>query len=152
MARPCQKIKRMSTATCTSAMNVARSSSCVASDATNSYISTMHTVATTAISATSVTMTYLAKREKKQKRKYYFWRGFVQRCLSVRWGADAAFVVTTLVYALVHLPSMNFMLIMAALTCGICWGGLYRLFPKHLPAIVLSHALWDAAAFVWFPI
>ena len=81
-----------------------------------------------------------------------FWRGFVQRCLSVRWGADAAFVVTTLVYALVHLPSMNFMLIMAALTCGICWGGLYRLFPKHLPAIVLSHALWDAAAFVWFPI
>jgi hypothetical protein len=46
---------------------------------------------------------------------------------------------------------MNFMLIMAAFTCGVCWGLLYRLFPQHFPAIVLSHALWDAAAFVWFP-
>ena len=81
-----------------------------------------------------------------------FWRGYVQRSLAVRWGANGAFVATTLVYALVHVWSMNFMLVMAALTCGVCWGGLYRLFPRHLPAIVVSHALWDAAAFVWFPI
>ena len=81
-----------------------------------------------------------------------FWRGYVQRFLSMRWGGNAALGVTTLVYTMIHLPSMNFMLIMAALTCGICWGGLYRLFPKHLPAIVISHALWDAAAFVWIPI
>ena len=81
-----------------------------------------------------------------------FWRGYVQRNLTTRWGANAAFVATTLVYALVHVWSMNFMLVMAALTCGVCWGGLYRLCPKHLPAIVLSHALWDAAVFVWVPI
>ena len=81
-----------------------------------------------------------------------FWRGYVQRTLARRWSADAAFVATTPVYALVHLPSMNFMLIMAALVCGIAWGGLYRLFPERLTAIVLSHALWDAAAFVWFPL
>ena len=81
-----------------------------------------------------------------------FWRGYVQRSLSTRWGANTAFVATTLVYALIHVWSMNFMLVMAALTCGVCWGGLYRLFPKHLPAIVLSHALWDAAVFVWMPI
>lgn len=81
-----------------------------------------------------------------------FWRGYVQCRLGQRWGANAAFVVTTAVYALVHLPSLNFMLIMAALTCGICWGGLYRLMPRHLPAIVISHALWDAAVFVWVPI
>ena len=81
-----------------------------------------------------------------------FWRGYVQRTLSERWSPNAAFVVTTLVYALVHLPSMNFMLIMAALVCGIAWGGLYRLFPERLAAIVLSHALWDAAAFVWLPL
>ena len=81
-----------------------------------------------------------------------FWRGYVQHSLVKRWGANVAFVATTLVYALVHVPSMNFMLVMAALTCGICWGGLYRLFPSRLPAIVVSHALWDAAVFVWFPI
>ena len=80
-----------------------------------------------------------------------FWRGFIQRSLSTRLSPDMAFVITTVVYALVHLPSGNFMLIMAALTCGIVWGGLYRLFPQWFPAIILSHALWDAAAFVWFP-
>ncbi len=81
-----------------------------------------------------------------------FWRGYVQRTLTQRWTANAGFVVTTLIYTAVHLPSMNFMLIMAAFTCGFCWGLLYRLFPQHFPAIVLSHALWDAAAFVWFPL
>ena len=81
-----------------------------------------------------------------------FWRGYVQRTLTQRWTANAGFVVTTLIYTAVHLPSMNFMLIMAAFTCGFCWGLLYRLFPEHFPAIVLSHALWDAAAFVWFPL
>lgn len=81
-----------------------------------------------------------------------FWRGYVQRTLSSHWNANAAFVATTLVYTLIHIPSLNFMLVMAALTCGICWGGLYRLFPRHLSAIVISHAIWDAAAFVWFPL
>ncbi len=81
-----------------------------------------------------------------------FWRGYVQRTLTQRWTANAGFVVTTLIYTAVHIPSMNFMLIMAAFTCGFCWGLLYRLFPQHFPAIVLSHALWDAAAFVWFPL
>jgi membrane protease YdiL (CAAX protease family) len=51
----------------------------------------------------------------------------------------------------VHLPSGNFMLIMAAMVCGIVWGGLYWLMPKNLKAIIISHALWDAAAFVWLP-
>ena len=80
-----------------------------------------------------------------------FWRGYVQRTLSSTYSPNIAFLVTTIIYALVHLPSGNFMLIMAALVCGIAWGGLYRLFPRHLTAIILSHALWDAAAFVWFP-
>lgn len=81
-----------------------------------------------------------------------FWRGYIQRTLSQRWNPDRAFLLTTALYTLVHLPSFNFMLIMAALVCGLAWGGLYRLFPRQLPAIILSHALWDAAAFVWFPL
>ena len=81
-----------------------------------------------------------------------FWRGYVQRSLSNRWNANVGFILTTAIYTLVHLPSGNFMLIMAAMVCGVAWGGLYRLMPRHFPAIVISHALWDAAAFVWFPI
>lgn len=81
-----------------------------------------------------------------------FWRGYVQRTISHRWNPNAGFVITTAVYALVHAASCNFMLIMAALVAGIVWGGLYRLFPRRLPVLIVSHAVWDAAVFVWFPI
>lgn len=81
-----------------------------------------------------------------------FWRGYVQRRLSLRYNPDIGFLITTACYTLVHIASFNFMLVMASMVCGIAWGGLYRLFPRCLPAIILSHALWDAAVFVWFPI
>lgn len=85
-----------------------------------------------------------------------FWRGYVQRTLgrilSGKHSANLAFVLTTLMYALVHIWSFNFMLIMAALVAGAVWGLLYRLNPKCLPALVVSHALWDAMVFVLFPI
>ena len=93
-----------------------------------------------------------------------FWRGYVQESfcrlfkenrplwlqrLPAGW---AAMVVATAIYTLIHVPAMNFMLVMAALVCGIVWGGLYAFRRDWLPAIILSHALWDAAVFVWFPI
>lgn len=81
-----------------------------------------------------------------------FWRGYVQRTISHRWNPNAGFAITTAVYALVHAASCNFMLIIAALVAGIVWGGLYRLFPRRLPVLIVSHAVWDAAVFVWFPI
>ena len=81
-----------------------------------------------------------------------FWRGYVQKNLSVRWSANIGFVVTTLIYALVHAGSFNFMLIMAALVAGAAWGWLYRMFPERFTAIIISHALWDVAVFIWFPI
>lgn len=81
-----------------------------------------------------------------------FWRGYVQGRLSGRLGATRGFVVATALYTLVHLPSCNLMLILAALAAGTVWGLCYRLFPERYTAILLSHALWDAAIFVWFPV
>lgn len=81
-----------------------------------------------------------------------FWRGYVQQTLSERWSPNVGLVVTTLVYALVHAGSFNFMLTMAALVAGAAWGVLYRFFPNRFAAIILSHALWDVAVFIWFPI
>ena len=85
-----------------------------------------------------------------------FWRGYVQRTLSRvltgKKAADIAFILTTLVYALVHIWSFNFMLVMAALVAGAAWGFFYRLCPKALPALIISHALWDALVFVILPI
>ena len=87
----------------------------------------------------------------------FFWRGYVQRSFGellekYRWGRFLAFVLTTAIYALVHIWSFNFMLIMAALVAGAVWGFIYFLCPKALPALILSHALWDALVFVWMPI
>lgn len=81
-----------------------------------------------------------------------FWRGYVQQTLSVRWNKNVAFVMTTAIYALVHAGSCNFMLIMAALVAGAVWGLLYRFYPRRFAAIILSHALWDVAVFIFFPI
>ena len=81
-----------------------------------------------------------------------FWRGYVQERLSRRFSPNLGFLIATACYTLVHIASFNFMLIMASLVCGIAWGGLYRLFPHRFSAIILSHALWDAAVFIWFPI
>jgi len=87
----------------------------------------------------------------------FFWRGFVQKHIREalggwRFPADHAFLITALVYALVHTPSMNFMLVMAALVAGAVWGFIYRLNPKLLPALIVSHALWDALVFIILPI
>ncbi|MEE0521227.1 MAG: CPBP family intramembrane glutamic endopeptidase [Bacteroidaceae bacterium] len=80
-----------------------------------------------------------------------FWRGYVQRVLSARCGKWQGFLVTWLCYTMVHVWSGNVMLLLAAAACGFCWGMLYLLMPKHFVAIMVSHALWDVAAFILFP-
>ena len=82
----------------------------------------------------------------------YFWRGYVQKALSGRCGRNTAFLVTTAIYALVHVWSFNFMLVMAALVAGAVWGFIYKERPEALPALVISHALWDALVFTILPI
>ncbi|MBR3758059.1 MAG: CPBP family intramembrane metalloprotease [Bacteroidaceae bacterium] len=81
-----------------------------------------------------------------------FWRGYVQEKFSQHYSPNIGFLLTTACYTMVHVASFNFMLIMASMVCGLAWGGLYRFFPQRFSAILLSHALWDAAVFVWFPI
>lgn len=89
-----------------------------------------------------------------------FWRGYLQEELGRRLARGEvtlrtrliAFVITTAAYTLIHLWSANVMLTLAALAAGTLWGLLYALKPDWFPAILISHALWDACAFVFFPI
>lgn len=80
-----------------------------------------------------------------------FWRGYVQHSLIEKHGEWKAFAITTLIYTLVHIWSFNFMLIMAAMVCGIFWGLMYR-YNKNLVPLIISHSLWDVAVFILFPI
>ncbi|MEZ5339430.1 MAG: CPBP family intramembrane glutamic endopeptidase [bacterium] len=80
-----------------------------------------------------------------------FWRGFVQRRLGLSLGSGRAFWLTTLVYALVHIWSMNLMLMVAATLCGLFWGWMYRRYNNVWPGLI-SHALWDCLIFVVIPL
>ena len=81
-----------------------------------------------------------------------FWRGYLQKTLQTIISPNAGFVTSVILYSLAHLWSFNFMLIMAALVAGLVWGAIYRFFPKSLPALIISHSLWDVMVFVVFPI
>lgn len=81
-----------------------------------------------------------------------FWRGFVQRQFSLKMNSTCAFVLTTAIYALVHIWAGNFMLVVAAAVVGGVWGLLYRLWPKGLWTLIISHAVWDVVVFLVLPI
>ncbi len=106
-----------------------------------------------------------------------FWRGFVQTRLNrlfdsviasnkiaggkrvndsaiIRWLSDSnvrAFIATSMIYALVHIWGFNLMLFGAALVCGLFWGAMYLKYRSVWPGLI-SHAIWDLAIFVLWPV
>lgn len=80
-----------------------------------------------------------------------FWRGYVQKKLGTKYGEWTAVLITVIIYTLVHIWSFNFILIMAAMVCGIFWGVLYK-YHKNIVTLIISHAVWDLTIFVLLPI
>lgn len=80
-----------------------------------------------------------------------FWRGFLQNRLMARRGNAAGYLITTGVYAGVHLFSGNLLLILAALVAGSFWGLLY-LWRRDLLLQITSHSFWSAVIFAVAPI
>lgn len=80
-----------------------------------------------------------------------FWRGFLQDRLMARWGKVAGYLITTAVYAGVHLFSWNLLLVLAALVAGAFWGLLY-LWKRNLLIQIISHSLWSAVIFAVVPV
>jgi membrane protease YdiL (CAAX protease family) len=81
-----------------------------------------------------------------------FWRGYVLREAVTRWGALRGFLFGSGIYAAVHIPSCNFMLVMAAGVAGLFWCGLCHWRKGDLIACIVSHALWTVSVFLLFPI
>ena len=80
-----------------------------------------------------------------------FWRGFLQDHLMARWGRFSGYLITTLLYAGVHVFSRNLVLILAALVAGSFWGLLY-LWKRDLLIQIVSHSFWSAVIFAVAPI
>ncbi|MFP4546905.1 MAG: CPBP family intramembrane glutamic endopeptidase [Fidelibacterota bacterium] len=80
-----------------------------------------------------------------------FWRGYLQRKLMARYSDLSGWIIGSIVYGLVHVWSMNFMLVGAAMVAGAYWGLLYLRY-RSLSMLIISHAVWTVGVFVLFPI
>ncbi len=81
-----------------------------------------------------------------------FWRGFLQNSLQKKFKNPIyGWIVAGLIYGFVHIWALNFMLLMAALICGLFWGYIFYRTGNLWPGII-SHALWDVAVFLIIPI
>ena len=80
-----------------------------------------------------------------------FWRGLVLDGLLAVYPARKALVASSALYCGVHGWALNPMLLVAALVLGAHWSYLYLRFGSLVPGLV-SHALWDVAIFVVFPV
>jgi membrane protease YdiL (CAAX protease family) len=79
-----------------------------------------------------------------------FWRGYLQRQFAGKWGKWTGLVVALVIYTGVHVLTGNFMLVMAALICGLFWGWLYLKYESML-INVISHTVWDITVFLLLP-
>ena len=79
-----------------------------------------------------------------------FWRAFLQRRFEGHWGPWKGLLAATALYTGIHISSLNLMLVLAAMVCGIFWGLLYMRY-KSVLLNVVSHSVWDLAVFVIFP-
>jgi len=88
------------------------------------------------------------------------WRGMVTQLLAERVGSRTAWVWAAALYGLALLPTAwalragagyNPLLVIAGVGAGLVWGGMARAFGGLAPSI-LSHALFDWAALMMFPL
>jgi len=79
-----------------------------------------------------------------------FWRGYLQRNLSLKFGKWTGFALALILYTGVHVATGNIMLIVAALVCGAFWGWMYMRY-QSVMMNVFSHTVWDLAVFILLP-
>lgn len=80
----------------------------------------------------------------------FFWRRYVKAALVGSHGGTG-FILCTLLYACIHLPTVNLALVFAALIAGLFWGLLYE-YTGSLWVAVLSHLVWTELIFVFLPL
>lgn len=80
-----------------------------------------------------------------------YWRGFLQHNLMKRYGTWQGWILSTSIYAGVHIWSSNFMLVSAAAVAGAFWGLIYlRL--GNLAPVIISHSVWSVFIFSILPL
>ena len=81
-----------------------------------------------------------------------YWRGLIQKELQRKMSGGAPIIVTSVLYSLIHLPTLNPSLIFVALVGGLVWGYLFRRYNNDLFSCLVSHILFDELVFVLLPL
>ncbi len=79
-----------------------------------------------------------------------YWRGYLQENLMRRYGPWQGWLFATGIYAMVHIWSLNFMLMGAAAVAGLFWGAMYR-YLRNLAPVIISHSVWSSVIFAVLP-
>ncbi|MHA2109787.1 MAG: CPBP family intramembrane glutamic endopeptidase [Candidatus Hodarchaeales archaeon] len=79
-----------------------------------------------------------------------FWRAFIQEYMFKLYGRFGI-IITSLLYALIHLPTFNYPLVFAALIAGLYWGLIY-VYTDSIWVVVFSHIAWTELVFVLLPL
>lgn len=79
-----------------------------------------------------------------------FWRGYLQRKFSGKYGKTLALIITVFFYTAVHISTLNPVLILAAFTVGIYWGLMFN-WRGNIIAPLVSHMVWDPFIFIILP-
>lgn len=80
-----------------------------------------------------------------------FWRGYVQKKFNEKFSDLTAFLLTVVLYTVVHITSLNPILIIAAFIVGLYWGLIF-FWRKNIVAALISHMIWDPIIFVIYPL
>ena len=80
----------------------------------------------------------------------YFWRGYVQRNIVGGMGRNGV-IIASLLYAAIHIPTLNMPLVAAALIAGLFWGIIYE-YKGSFWMVVFSHIIWTELIFVFLPL
>jgi membrane protease YdiL (CAAX protease family) len=81
----------------------------------------------------------------------FYWRGLMQGYLRGMITPARAIVLTSLIYASIHIVTLNPSLLLVALIGGLVWGYIYERFGNLFPVLV-SHILFDELIFVFLVI
>lgn len=80
----------------------------------------------------------------------YFWRHYTQTSLVKTYGVSGI-VIASILYAGIHIPTLNLPLVFAALIAGMAWGQLYEK-TGSIWVVVFSHIAWTELIFVLLPL
>ena len=80
-----------------------------------------------------------------------YWRGLIQKSLNERMKPNQSLLLTSVIYASIHIPTLNPSLLLVAFIGGLVLGALYNRYGSILPSL-LSHVIFDEMIFVYLVI